>query len=149
MSPVTSRQRGSARASARFSRLPRMRLSKIRTSRTPSSRSWSATCEPIRPAPPTTRTVEPRRLFGIARPLATGHGGRAHAGHLRHRATPGATDQQFDAQLQIPPLDAPTGPDVPLPVVARAFEYAVGDGGEGEILAAVRAVPLEPKAVAF
>src|SRR5436305_1687943 len=46
-------------APARFSRRPRTRLSRTRISPAPSSMSQSTMCEPIRPAPPVTSTVEP------------------------------------------------------------------------------------------
>src|SRR5438874_2048295 len=52
-----------ASAAARFSHRPRTRLSRTRISLTPSSIRQSTMCEPIRPAPPVTRTVEPAREF--------------------------------------------------------------------------------------
>src|SRR5262249_51332213 len=134
---------------ARFSRLPRIRLSKTRTSRTPSSRSWSAMWEPIRPAPPTISTVESRKSFGIAvsLPVPAGCGSGAHArgaGSGRRVALCAFADQ-LDAELQIPAFEALAGAGVPLPVVSGALDHAVADRREREVFAPVRTEPLEPQ----
>ena len=52
-------QRESFNASARFSRVPRVKLSKMRTSSTSSLRRASTVWEPIKPAPPMTNTRLP------------------------------------------------------------------------------------------
>src|SRR3954453_11147391 len=58
MEPSTSVTRGSLTASSRLWRAPRAKLSRTTISRTGSSSSWSTMCEPMKPAPPMTRTRE-------------------------------------------------------------------------------------------
>src|SRR4051794_24514736 len=66
MSPPCSKteHRGSSSAAARFSRVPRTKLSYTTTSPTSSWRSASVTCEPISPAPPTTTNFLPSSFTG-------------------------------------------------------------------------------------
>ena len=67
MSPRNTCTRLVASAASRFSRRPRLKSSTIRTDDARAASAWSTMWEPMKPAPPVTRTTAPERSHCMVR----------------------------------------------------------------------------------